>query len=151
MYDHLKDDLVYWHAGALLPFDDETLENKRFYLLFFSAISSRAGYQFTRNLVDYYNRTAPQHPEFEVIFFSADRSPFAMQNYISQTNMPWPAVAFEKRDGKAGAIQGNLVHEIPCLILADASGKILSYTDSEKRLSADRVLADLDRLLSQRQ
>src|SRR4029077_13077199 len=26
MYDHLKDDLVYWHEGSLVPFDDETLQ-----------------------------------------------------------------------------------------------------------------------------
>jgi thioredoxin family protein len=146
MYDHLKDDLVYWHEGSLVPFADETLQKKKFYLLFFSALWSKEGRQFTSRLVEYYNRVAPQHPEFEVIFFSADRSPFAMQNYLSQTNMPWPALAYDKRDGKAGAIAENLVRTIPCLILSDATGKILSRTGENS--GPDKVLADLDKVLA---
>jgi Thioredoxin-like len=146
MYDHLKDDLVYWHEGSFVPFDDEALQKKKFYLLFFSALWSKDGRQFTSRLVDYYNRVAPQHPEFEVIFFSADRSEFAMESYVSQTNMPWPAVAYEKRDGKAGAIGDKIVRGIPCLILSDAGGRILSHTDENS--GADKVLADLDKVLA---
>jgi|SRR5579864_264497 len=147
MYDHLKGDLVYWHEGSLIPVDDEAEQKKRYYLLFFSAIWSKSGRQITPRLVDYYNRVQPQHPEFELVFFSVDRSPFAMENYISQMNMPWPAVAYDKRDGKAGAIQGNLAKEIPTLVLAEASGKILSQSaDSEE--SFDKVLADLDKILA---
>ena len=146
MYDHLKDDLVYWHEGSLAPFDDETLQKKKFYLLFFSAIWSREGRQFTAQLVDYYNRVHPQHPEFEVVFFSADRSEFAMENYVSQTSMPWPALAYDKRGGKAGAIQGNLVHGIPHLILADGSGKIISDS-GDNPPDFNKVLTDLDKIL----
>jgi hypothetical protein len=147
MYDHLKDDLVYWHDGSLLAFDNEVLEKKKLYLLFFSAIWSKEGRQFTPRLVDYYNRIVPVHPELEVILFSADRSAFAMENYISQTNMPWPAVAFDKRGGKAGAIQESLVHQIPRLILANAAGKILSDS-GENKPDFDKVLVDLDRVLA---
>lgn len=146
MFDHLKGDLVYWHEGSFVPFDDELLEQKKFYLLFFSAFWSKDGRQFTSRLVDYYNRVGPQHPEFEVIFFSADRSEFAMQSYVSQTNMPWPAVAYDKRDGKAGAIAAHLVHGIPFLILSDAAGRILSQTGENS--PPDQVLADLDKNLS---
>jgi Thioredoxin-like len=145
IYEHLKDDLVYWHQGSLQHFDDEALEDKKFYLFFFSAIGSREGLKFTHRLIDYYNRVSPQHPEFEVIFFSADRSPFAMENYIGGTNMPWPAVAYDKRSGKAGAIQNGLVRTIPCLILADASGKILSRSDTDGGL--DKVLMALNGVL----
>ncbi len=156
MFDHLKGDLVYWHEGSFVPFDDEQLERKKFYLLFFSAFWSKDGRQFTSRLVDYYNRVAPQHPEFEVVFFSADRSEFAMQNsdrsefamqnYVSQTSMPWPVVAYDKRDGKAGAIAAKLVHGIPFLILSDAAGRILSQTGENS--PPDQVLADLDKVLA---
>jgi len=146
MYDHFKDDLVYWHDGSLVPFDDETLQKKKFYLLFFSAIWSKEGRQFTSRLVDYYNHVAPQHPEFEVVFFSVDRSAFAMENYISQTNMPWPAIAFDKRSGKAGGIQ-SLVREIPHLILADSTGKILSDSGNGQP-NLDKVMIDLDKVLA---
>ena len=147
MYDHFKDDLVYWHEGSLVPFDDETLQKKKFYLLFFSAIWSKEGRQLTSRLVDYYNRVAPQHPEFELVFFSADRSQFAMENYISQTNMPWPVLAYEKRNGKAGALQGKLVQLIPHLILVDASGKILSDSGNSEP-NFDKVVADLEKVLA---
>ena len=146
MYDHFKDDLVYWHEGSLVPFDDEGLQKKKFYLLFFSGFWSKEGRLFTSRLVDYYNRVAPQHPEFEVIFLSVDRSAFVMEDYVHQTNMPWPALAYDKRDGKAGAIQESLVHTIPHLILAEASGKVLSDS-GDNQPNLEKVLTDLDKIL----
>lgn len=149
IYLHLKDDLVYWHQGGVTHFDDEALEDKKIYLFFFSANWSAAGRKFTSQLVEYYNRVAPQHPEFEVVFFSTDRSQFGMETYMGQTNMPWPAVAYDKRTGKAGAIQNNLVHEIPSLVLADAAGKVLSYSHGgENAVGPEKVLADLDQIFS---
>ena len=146
MYDHLKDDLVYWHEGSLVPFDNETLERKKFYLLFFSAIWSKEGRQFTSQLVDYYNRVHPQHPELEIVFFSADRSAFAMENYVSQTSMPWPMVAYDKLQGKAGELAGSLTHQVPRLILAENSGRMLSDS-GETRVEFGKVLADTDKIL----
>jgi hypothetical protein len=149
IYLHLKDDLVYWHEGSVTHFDDEALEHKKLYLLFFSANWSPAGRKFTSQLMEYYNRVAPQHPEFEVIFFSTDRSQFGMETYMAQSNMPWPAVAYDKRTGKAGAIQNNLVREIPALVLADAAGKVLSYSHGgENAVGPEKVLADLDQIFS---
>ena len=149
IYLHLKDDLVCLRQGSVTHFDDEALEHKKLYLLFFSANWSAAGRKFTSQLVDYYNRVAPQHPEFEVIFFSADRSQFGMETYMAQSNMPWPAVAYDKRTGKAGTIQNNLVREVPCLVLADATGKILSYSHGgENAVGPERVLADLDQIFT---
>lgn len=147
-YELLKGDLVYWHQGTLSHFDDEALENKKLYLFFFSAIWSPQGRKFTPQLVEYYNRVAPQHPEFEVIFFSVDRSQFGMESYIGQANMPWPAVDYEKLGSKA-AIQKNFVRGVPCLILVDGSGKVLSNSyGTEKNLGPETVLADLDKILS---
>ena len=70
-----------------------------------------------------------------------------MQNYFSQTNMPWPAIAYDKLGGKAGAIAERLTHQIPRLILADATGKVLSDS-GETRPDFDKVLAELDKVLS---
>jgi nucleoredoxin len=139
---------VYWRQGTLSHFDDEALENKKLYLFFFSANWSPQGRKFTPQLVEYYNRIAPQHPEFEVIFFSADRSPFGMETYMGQANMPWPAVDYEKLGSKA-AIQNNFVRGLPCLILVDGTGKVLSNSyGTEKNLGPETVLADLDKILS---
>jgi Thioredoxin-like len=147
MYDLFKDDLVFLHEGSLVPFDDETLQKKKFYLLFFSAFWSKDGRQFTPRLIDYYNRVAPQHPEFEVIFCSVDRSAFAMESYISQTNMPWPVVVFDKRSSTTGAIQDALVHEVPHLILANAMGRVLSDSGNNQP-NLDKVITDLDKILA---
>jgi len=147
-YQLLKGDLVYWHQGTLSHFDDEGLENKKLYLFFFSANWSPQARRFTPQLVEYYNRVAPQHPEFEVIFFSADRSPFGMETYMGQANMPWPAVDYEKLGSKA-AIQTNFVRGIPCLILVDGSGQVLSNSyGTERNLGPETVLADLDKIFS---
>lgn len=147
MYDHFKDDLVVWRDGILKPVDNESLEKKKFYLLFFSAIWSKEGRQFTPQLADYYNRAHQQHPEFEIVFFSADRSAFAMENYVSQTQMPWPLVGYDKLSGKAGALSSAFTNQIPRLILADASGKVLSDS-GEGRPDFDKVLTDLDKVLA---
>jgi hypothetical protein len=147
-YRLLKGDLVYWHQGTLSHFDDEALENKKLYLFFFSANWSPQGRKFTAQLVEYYNRVASQHPEFEVIFFSADRSPFGMETYMGQANMPWPAVDYAKLGSKA-AIQNNFVRGIPCLILVDGRGKVLSNSyGTETNLGPETVLADLDKILN---
>jgi thiol-disulfide isomerase/thioredoxin len=146
-YRLLKGDLVYWHQGTLSHFDDEALENKKLYLFFFSANWSPQGRKFTPQLVEYYNRVAPQHPEFEVIFFSADRSPFGMETYMGQANMPWPAVDYAKLGSKA-AIQNNFVRGIPCLILVDGNGRVLSNSyGTETNRGPETVLADLDKIL----
>ena len=145
VYRLLKGDLVYCHHGSIVHFDDEAIEHKKLYLLLFSSNGSKPGRKLTAQLIEYYNRVAPQHPEFEVIFFSADRSQFGMETCMTQSNMPWPAVAYEKLTKKAGLIQEGLVREIPCLVLADASGSILSHSGTgEKDSSPEKILADLD-------
>jgi len=145
VYQHLKGDLVEARQGAITHFDDEALEQKRFFLFFFSANWDPAGRKFTSTLVDYYKRIESQHPEFEVIFFSADRSQFGMQTYLQQNNMPWPAVAYDKIPEKAAVIEMKNIQNIPCLILVDSSGKIWAKTGDGK--TPDDVLAEIDRIL----
>ena len=146
MYLHLKDNLVYLHQGGVIHFDDEALEPKKIYLLFFSANWSIPGRKFTPQLVDYYNRTESEHPEFEIVFFSADHSQFGMETYMTQTSMPWPALAYDKRNGKAG---DNLGNEIPSLVLADSSGKIISRSHAgDHPVGLEDVLQETDRILN---
>ena len=152
VYRLLKGDLVFLNQGAVRHFDDDALEQKKYFLFFFSANWSPVGRKFTPTLIEYYKRVQPQHPEFEVIFFSADRSQFGMESYIRQTNMPWPAISFDQINAKAKAIDEKFIKELPCLLLVDASSQILSSTSgvgqSENRSGPEKVLADLDRILS---
>lgn len=156
IYRLLKGDLISFHQGAFAHFDDEALEHKKLYLFFFSGNWSPVGRKFTSELAEYYNRIAPDHPEFEVVFFSADRSQFGMETYMSQSNMPWPAVAYDKVVSKAGAMQG--IGDVPCLIVTDAAGRVLvksgsaqSVTDLEKVLTAlDGIFAHGTAAVAQR-
>jgi len=71
-----------WHNGSVVHADDTALANKKLIrVLFFGALVSPCR-KFTPELVDYYNRVAAQHPEFEIVFYSFDKSPFAFETYI---------------------------------------------------------------------
>ena len=149
VYRHLKGDLVQCRQGTVVHFDDEALEHKKLYLFLFTSNGSKPGRKLTTQLVEYYNRVAPQHPEFEVIFLSADRSQFGMETCMTQGGMPWPALAYDKLGSKGGAIQKDLVREIPWLVLVDASGRVLSPSGKdEKDSSPEKVIADLDRIFA---
>lgn len=150
VYRLLKGDLVYWHQGSLSRYyDDNALEKKKLYLFFFSANWTKPGRKFTAQLVEYYNRVVPDHPELEVIFFSADSSQFGMNTYMSQSNMPWPAIAYDKLATKAVMFDKNLVHGIPSLILVDGSGNIVSNSGAEgKDSDLAKVLVDLDKIFA---
>src|SRR5437867_1642100 len=53
-YGLLKGDLIHMHQGSLSHFDDEVLEDKKFYVFFFSANWSPESRKFTPQLVEYY-------------------------------------------------------------------------------------------------
>jgi nucleoredoxin len=149
IYPLLKGDLVHWHNGSLARFDDAPLEKKKLYALYFSAHWCAPCRKFTPQLVEYYNRVAPQHPEFELIFISNDRQPFNMETSMKETNMPWPAIDFAKVGGKE-ALNRYAGKGIPCLVLVDASGKVISDSfEGEKYLGPAKVVADLETIFAQ--
>jgi nucleoredoxin len=144
----VKGDLVSLRNGALGHFDDEALEKKKLIALYFSAHWCAPCRKFTPELVDYYNRVATQHPEFEIVFVSFDKSQFAMETYMREANMPWPAIDFPKLGGKE-AIRKYAGAGIPCLVLVDATGKVVSstYAGAQYRGPA-KVLGDLDAIFA---
>ena len=98
--------------------------------------------------MEYYNRVAAQHPEFEIIFFSLDKSATAMEEYMRETNMPWPAIDYQKLKEKE-VLKKNAGDGIPSLVLVDQTGKLLSSTYAGKEfLGPGKVLDDLDRIFA---
>lgn len=143
-----KGDLVSWKNGSLVRFDDEPLAKKKLIALYFSAHWCGPCRKFTPQLVEFYNRVAPQHPEFEIVFVSDDRSPAAMETYMRDAQMPWPAIDFAKLPGKQ-ALKKYAGDGIPCLVLLDASGKVISDTYAGKnRVGPEKVLTDLPSILA---
>jgi nucleoredoxin len=144
----VKGDLVSLRNGALGHFDDEALEKKKLIALYFSAHWCAPCRKFTPELVDYYNRVATQHPEFEIVFVSFDKSQFAMETYMREANMPWPAIDFPRLGGKE-AIRKYAGDGIPCLVLVDVTGKVISSTYAGAQyLGPAKVLGDLDAIFA---
>ena len=148
VYESVKGDLVRCNNGSLVHADDEAIAGKKLIALYFSANWCAPCRKFTPELIDFYNRAAPQHPEFEVLFVSYDRTAFAMQTYMRETKMPWPALDYAKIGGNE-TIKKYSRSGIPCLVLIDAEGKVLSdsYAGTEY-LGPQKVLADLNALLT---
>ena len=144
----VKGDLVALRNGTLGHFDDEAVESKKLIAFYFSAHWCGPCREFTPKLVDYYNRVAPQHPEFEIIFVSFDKSQSGMETYMHEANMPWPAIDYQKVGGK-DAIRKYAGDGIPDLVVVDASGKVVSDSFAGKQyLGPQKVLGDLDAIFA---
>ncbi|MFL6538403.1 MAG: thioredoxin-like domain-containing protein [Chthoniobacterales bacterium] len=144
----LQNDLVTVKDGASQPFISDTLPNKKLIGLYFSAHWCGPCRKFTPQLVDFYNRVAPQHPEFEIVFVSADHSRAEMETYVREAKMPWPALDYDKVKGR-GDINKFAGAGIPCLVVIDAEGHVVSdsYAGTEYRGPA-KVLEELDELFA---
>jgi len=146
MFKVLQGDLVHFERNELRKLDDKAIADKKLFLYFVSANSAAAARKFTPALVEFYNRIAPLHPEFETIFFSHDSSAYGMENYMRQTEMPWPAVVFERVAVKL-PVQKN-VQALPLLILVTGDAKILYSSTGVQNVDPIKVIADLDKILA---
>ena len=143
-----KGNLVRLQNGNLVSCYDEELASKQIYGLYFSAHWCGPCRKFTPQLVAYYNQIARDHPEFEIIFVSADKSADGMAAYMRESGMPWPAIEYSKL-ANVPALQKYAGKGIPDLVIVDASGKILadSYV-SGKYVGPARVLDDLSAIFA---
>ena len=145
IYRLLEHDLVSLQRGELKPFDDKAIAEKKLFLFFFSANTSALARKLTPYLIEYYNRIAPLHPEFETIFFSKDRSLFGMETYMVQASMPWPAVVFDQV-GKV-PVQTTAA-DLPLLIVVNGAGRILYNSPGSQNADFGKVTASLDQILA---
>jgi nucleoredoxin len=147
-FNLLKGDLVRSKNGAFVPADDEAFSHKKLIAFYYSAHWCAPCRKFTPQLVEYYNRVAPQHPEFEIVFYSFDKSAADMEAYMRVTSMPWPAIDYQKLEEKK-MLTTNAGDGIPSLVLCDQTGKILSTSYAGKQyLGPAKVLADLDAIFA---
>ncbi len=148
IHDATTGDLVRVQDGNVAHIEGDALENKKLIALYFSAQWCGPCKKFTPQLVDYYNRVAPQHPEFEIVFCSADRSADAMQKYMRAEKMPWPAIEFQKLEANE-VIRRYAGKGIPCLVLVDPSGRVVSDSYAgDKYLGPEKVLTDIDTIFA---
>ena len=144
----LKGNLVRCQNGLLTSYYDEELNRKKIYGLYFSAHWCQPCRKFTPQLVEYYNKITRDHPEFEIIFVSADKTADAMAGYMRDTGMPWPAVDYAKVSSMTG-LNKYAGSGIPDLVIIDGAGKVLaaSYVNGTY-VGPAKVLSDLDGLFA---
>ncbi len=144
----LRDKLVLCRDGGTSRPDDARLEGKKLIALYFSAHWCAPCRKFTPQLVDYYNQVEPQHPEFEIVFVSCDRSRFNWETYMRETSMPWLAIDYD-RLGDLGPLRQIGGSGIPSLVLLDSAGHVLSSSfDGENYLGPQKVIADLEKIFA---
>src|SRR5881275_473841 len=143
-----KGNLVRLQNGNVVSCYDEELAPKQIYGLYFSAHWCAPCRKFTPQLVAYYNQIAHDHPEFEIIFVSLDKSADAMATHMRDDNMPWPAIEYSKL-ANVPTLLKYAGSGIPDLVIVDASGKVLadSYV-SGKYVGPARVLDDLSAIFA---
>ena len=66
--------------------------------LYFSAQWCPPGRSFTPVLAEKYRRWKKEHPEFEIVFISSDRTAVDFVTYFNE--MPWLAIPFDQKDVK---------------------------------------------------
>jgi nucleoredoxin len=123
------------------------LAGVKYYGLYYSASWCGPCRAFTPGFVSAYRELKAAHPEFEVVFVSADHSAGDMLDYMREDRMPWLAVKYEQREQKVIEYSGP---GIPCLVLVDAKGKVLADTYSgDDYLGPQQVLDKTRRILQQ--
>jgi nucleoredoxin len=140
----LENSLLTMKDGKAVPVDGEAAASKKLIGLYYSARWCGPCRKFTPKLVEFYNRVAPQHPEFEIVFVSNDHSRAEMESYMREEKMPWPALDYDKVKGRVD-LQKFAGDGIPCLVIVDANGHVVSdsYAGKEYR-GPQSVLDDLD-------
>jgi thiol-disulfide isomerase/thioredoxin len=144
----VKGELVTSRNGVLHPHLDGEFEKKKLIALYRGAYWCPPCRKFAPQLVAFYNRIVAAHPEFEIVFVSNDKSANAMENYMRNEQMPWPALRFDQVRGNA-ALNKYFGESIPCLVVVDENGKVIFDTYAGKSYRGpEAVLNDLDQFFA---
>lgn len=123
-------------------------KKQKYIAFYFSAHWCPPCRKFTPKLVDFYKKNKKGN-NFEVIFVSLDQNEKNMYNYMKETKMLWPALKFNMI-GKMGIKEKYAGSGIPCLVLVDSKGEVVSDSFvAGKYVGPYKVMADLKKKLSE--
>jgi nucleoredoxin len=147
MQRRLAGKMVRLEDGKLQTYDAGQLSGVKYFALYFSASWCGPCKQFTPELVRAYGRLKKSHPEFELVFVSADHSAGDMKDYMKEDRMPWPALKYDQI-AREPEIQRYGGPGIPCLVLVDAGSRVLSDSfEGDNYVGPGKVLQDTQRIL----
>ena len=113
------------------------LSKKDYIMIYFSASWCPPCRKFTPGLVEYYNKHA-KTDNFDLIFYTSDRSEKASEKYMQDYKMPWPTVKFSKM--KYVDLDQFSSTGIPHLVLIDKEGKVLAKGQSVTLRKMDELM-----------
>ena len=146
--DDLKSKLVRCQEGIISRVDGAELQTKKLVALYYSAHWCGPCRKFTPQLVEYYNRVREAHPEFELIFVSADRSRFGWETYIRETKMPWLAVDYDQL-AEMPDVKKLGGDSIPSLLVLDSNSRVIASTyEGQNYIGPQNALAALDKIFA---
>jgi nucleoredoxin len=125
MQRRLSGKVVKLAGNVVQPVDDKPLTGVKYYGIYYSASWCGPCRQFTPSFINTYRQIKQKYPEFEVVFISSDRSAEDMREYMKADRMPWLALKYELR-GQNPELMRYAGDGIPCLVLVDASGRVLA-------------------------
>ncbi len=149
MARRLQGKLVRLQGNGLQAHEAARLNGVKFYALYYSASWCGPCRQFTPRLVDAYKNLRTEYPEFEVVFVSADNSAGDMKDYMKGDRMAWPALRYDAIR-TSGDVMQYCGDGIPCLVLVDDKGKVLSDTNRGGDYVGPQVVLDDTRKLLQK-
>ncbi len=117
------------------------------YLVYYAADWCGWCKRFTPTLVKFHEEMKAKHPEVQVVYLSSDRSVEEMQKNFTNSSMPWPAVAFDRRKEVMGllAMAGP---STPHLMVLTADGRVLHDGQPAGANGANAALMTLRRELN---
>ncbi len=146
--DQFKGHLITLDNGVPKAFDASTLSGVKFWAFYYSASWCPPCRAFTPKLVDFYNDFKKSHPNFELIFVNDDQSEDAMLAYMKKENMTWPAVRFSDIDDSTLNAKKYCGPGIPCLVLTDTNGKVLSDSfHGQDYVGPGQVMDDIKKMV----
>jgi nucleoredoxin len=129
-------------GGSIQPSTPDALQDAKFVAVYFSASWCPPCRAFTPELVQFYNQQKQVRAPFEVILVSSDKDAAAMGRYMKDHAMTWPAIAFDKR--RTSPLAKYAGNGIPCLVLLDQNGKVLSHSyEGSRYVGPRKVLNDI--------
>jgi nucleoredoxin len=144
----LSGQLVQLKGSSMRNVSEADVANKKLFAFYYSASWCGPCRQFTPDLVNFYNKVKSRHPEFELVFVSSDRNGQAMEAYMKEYKMEFPAVRFDRKDSLAIATR-HKQRGIPNLVFIDGSGEVLSQSYvNGSYVGPRKVLADIEKHLA---
>lgn len=110
----------------------------KYYVFYYSASWCHPCHQFTPSLVDFYNQN--KSDSFEVYLIPHDSDKTAMEGYMKEMNMPWPALQIPKAEKFEKEFK-HTIDGIPYIAICNPDGTVVAQGNAGLMLGKLQELA----------